>query len=154
MPVKFWEKLFRSRHLSTSGLRQTKEESGDRVKDLMKRTLKSLVMNDTGWPIKKKVMQKTSLQNDSKSIDPKQHLFCYWYCILMALPKWPYLDYLTYNNPTYNSLIYNDNSQAKCFSSQNLLGFLNKSAVNQLQMPLAKNLQKIEPVYINYQPGK
>ena len=58
----------------------------------------------------KKSKQETNLQSDSR----------------------PYLNGLTYNNPTYES-------QAKCFSPRNASRLLNESAVDQLQTALTKS---------------
>ena len=55
----------------------------------MKRLLNDPVMNDTGWPINKKVKQETNLQSDNRGNGLKWHLSCYWHPIfdeIMALP--------------------------------------------------------------------
>ena len=67
---------------------------------------------------------------------------------LKTLPQWPYFDCPTYNGFIYNGLTYE--SWAKCFSPRNASRFLNKSAINQLQMVLGKRLQKTEPSCIDY----
>ena len=70
----------------------------------------------------KKVKQETDLQSNSRCTGPKRHLFSY---------QKLYLNGPTYDGPTYDGLTYED--QAKCFSSQSLLGLprlLNKYVTN------------------------
>ena len=45
--------------------RLNESERSDRAKDLMKHLLNKPVMNDTRWPINKKVKQKTDLWSNS-----------------------------------------------------------------------------------------
>ena len=126
-PIILWEKLRGLRQLSVSGLRRTNEELSDRVNNLMKRLLNDPVMNDTGWPINKKVKQETDVRNDSKNISPKWHLSCYQHRTLKRL---------IYNGPTYDN-----KGQTKCFSSRSLLSLpslSSKCVTDQFRTPLAK----------------
>ena len=89
----------------------------------MKRLLNDPVMNDTGWPINRKVKQDTRWQ----------HCEMHWsettpFSLSTPHPQCPYLDSSTYD----------DKGQAKCFSSRNSSRFLNKTAVNQLQTALTR----------------
>ena len=100
-----------------------------KVKDLMKRFLNDLVINDTRWSDhNKKVKQETNLQNANKDTGLNWQLFCHQSRTLKALPQCPYFDCLTYNGSIYNGPTYE--GQAKYFNPRNLSRFLNKSVVN------------------------
>ena len=93
----------------------------------MKCLLNNPLINNTGWPINKKVKQEIDLRNDSKGISLKWKPFCY--------------QHRTSKNFTYNGLTYSDKGQAKCFSSWSLLSLpslSSKCVTNQFWTTQAK----------------
>ena len=107
----------------------------------MKRLLNDLMINDTRWPVNKKVKQETNLWSDS-IMD----------CICWSNIFFPYRHRILNDSMALPTMVLPMRVRPSVFSSRNLLGLLrllNKCMIDQFRMALAKRQMSLSTSIIN-----